>query len=386
MGIIALLTFPAPGHTHGILNLAKELQNAGKKVKIYIPLDGKKLLKTEEIPVQYFGQGTLPEGCLKKKAGKTLSSSGIYSFIHGISYIRLINQTAGQLELDSDTEILLYDSLYLRTPPNFRGKKVCFSSAINYFPDKHGKYPGLIANSPILTKLFLKTVNQLIQPKQSIANLLQPDLHFLMYSQDLISDTAPAANTHATGPWIDVAKIAPTQKKNFIYVSLGTLIDNERKEFLLQTIQRICERNKIQTIISWGAWSQNADHPLTSSEFVTTEARVDQMQLLREARLMITHGGINSVQECILTDTPMVVIPIKHDQDLVASRIKKLGLGQIVKVNKNFESNLEEVLLSELTKDRRQELSYHREKIIMAGGLKTTINIINQLLETRHEK
>lgn len=49
--------------------------------------------------------------------------------------------------------------------------------------------------------------------------------------------------------------------------------------------------------------------------------------LLRRATAMITHGGFNSVKECISLEVPMVVLPIQYDQPGISARVVHHGLG-----------------------------------------------------------
>jgi zeaxanthin glucosyltransferase len=55
---------------------------------------------------------------------------------------------------------------------------------------------------------------------------------------------------------------------------------------------------------------------------------VPQLQVLERAAVMITHGGLGTVKECIFRGVPMVVFPISRDQPENAKRIAhhKLGL------------------------------------------------------------
>jgi len=42
---------------------------------------------------------------------------------------------------------------------------------------------------------------------------------------------------------------------------------------------------------------------------------------------MITHGGFNSVKECIFFDVPMIVFPVIRDHPAIAARVVYHGLG-----------------------------------------------------------
>lgn len=57
--------------------------------------------------------------------------------------------------------------------------------------------------------------------------------------------------------------------------------------------------------------------------------RVPQLMLLEEVDVMINHGGMNSITECILAEVPMLVYPGTSDLDQVgnSSRVVFHGLG-----------------------------------------------------------
>jgi len=52
-----------------------------------------------------------------------------------------------------------------------------------------------------------------------------------------------------------------------------------------------------------------------------------QLEILERASLMVTHGGFNSVKECIFQGVPMVLLPIFYDQPGNAARAVHHGLG-----------------------------------------------------------
>ncbi|PTX62158.1 UDP:flavonoid glycosyltransferase YjiC (YdhE family) [Kordia periserrulae] len=54
----------------------------------------------------------------------------------------------------------------------------------------------------------------------------------------------------------------------------------------------------------------------------------DQNKLLYSSKLMITHGGIGSIKECIYAQTPMLCFPLTRDQPYNTKRIESLGLGK----------------------------------------------------------
>ena len=54
---------------------------------------------------------------------------------------------------------------------------------------------------------------------------------------------------------------------------------------------------------------------------------VPQLAVLKRARVMITHGGLGSVKECIVHGVPMLVFPMAVDQPGNAARVAHHGLG-----------------------------------------------------------
>jgi UDP:flavonoid glycosyltransferase YjiC (YdhE family) len=42
---------------------------------------------------------------------------------------------------------------------------------------------------------------------------------------------------------------------------------------------------------------------------------------------VVTHGGVNTVNECLVEGVPMVLAPIRDDQPIVAGRVAAVGAG-----------------------------------------------------------
>jgi UDP:flavonoid glycosyltransferase YjiC (YdhE family) len=54
---------------------------------------------------------------------------------------------------------------------------------------------------------------------------------------------------------------------------------------------------------------------------------VPQLEMLKRASIMITHGGFNSIKECIFFGVPMIVFPIIRDHPAITARVVYHGLG-----------------------------------------------------------
>lgn len=75
-------------------------------------------------------------------------------------------------------------------------------------------------------------------------------------------------------------------------------------------------------------------------ERVTTVRWISQIDLLQHASLVINHGGLGTVKECIYYGVPMVAFGIRHDQPHNASLIEYHKLGIII--------NIEEITIDDL--------------------------------------
>ena len=75
----------------------------------------------------------------------------------------------------------------------------------------------------------------------------------------------------------------------------------------------------------------------TLPENIEVHAHVDQIAVLKKADVFITHCGMNSVNESLYFEVPLVMIPQTTEQKGVANRVKELGAGKILEKIKNSE-------------------------------------------------
>ncbi|MFJ5779716.1 macrolide family glycosyltransferase [Streptomyces sp. NPDC093094] len=61
---------------------------------------------------------------------------------------------------------------------------------------------------------------------------------------------------------------------------------------------------------------------------IDVRRHVPQLDVLRHARVFVTHGGMNSTMEALYHGVPMVVIPQMNEQKANGLRVDELGLGR----------------------------------------------------------
>lgn len=113
-----------------------------------------------------------------------------------------------------------------------------------------------------------------------------------------------------------------------IYVTLGTLF-NDRPALFRAAAAGLADLGHPLVISTGGRLDPSTLGPLPRS--VIARRWVPQLALLRKACLAVTHAGMNSVNEALYFDVPLVLVPQAADQTWVARRIAELGAGLVVR-------------------------------------------------------
>lgn len=114
-----------------------------------------------------------------------------------------------------------------------------------------------------------------------------------------------------------------------VYASLGTTRNVQQPIFRM--IAEACQDLNVQLVISLGGrFTPEELADLPGQPLVTRYA--PQLELLKRAALVITHGGPNTVFETLLEGKPMVAIPLAHDQPAIAARLARLKAARVLPV------------------------------------------------------
>ena len=119
-------------------------------------------------------------------------------------------------------------------------------------------------------------------------------------------------------PWEGVR-----EDRQLVYCAIGShvaLLDPEGH--FLQLIADVFEELADTQLVVSGM-SRPAD--LRGDSIWVEEA--PQLALLQRARMMISHGGLGSIKECVFHRVPMLIFPFIPEQSLNAGRIEYHGLG-----------------------------------------------------------
>jgi MGT family glycosyltransferase len=121
-------------------------------------------------------------------------------------------------------------------------------------------------------------------------------------------------------PWSVPASLAG-EGGALVYVSLGSLGSGDVP--LMRSLVGALADTPHRYVVSKGP--QHAEYELADN--MAGEEFLPQAALLPEVDLVITHGGNNTVTECLHHGRPMVVLPLFWDQHDNAQRVQETGFG-----------------------------------------------------------
>jgi MGT family glycosyltransferase len=166
-----------------------------------------------------------------------------------------------------------------------------------------------------------------------------------------------------------------------VYASLGTARRSEPGIFPL--IAEACDGLDLQLVISLGG-RRNPEMfaGLPGDPIVVRDA--PQLELIKRAEVVITHGGLNTALETLMEGKPMVVIPKSFDQPAVAARLEWLGVAEAFPAERVSAKDIHAALAKVFGDPRYRESARQAQaKILAARGLERAADVIEELLEKR---
>jgi MGT family glycosyltransferase len=175
---------------------------------------------------------------------------------------------------------------------------------------RHGlRYPAtidLFANTEALTLVFTP---EFFQPRRSTFG---PSFAFV----------GPTIAGRLARPWGRLPE--PSSDKPLAYVSLGTIFSSQKA--LLGALAREVAAAGYRVVVS-GELKVPAG--LEEHEFQVGTGW-NQLAVLSQAALFVTHGGLNSVLEAMWFGVPQILVPQQDEQALTARRAARLGVGVVL--------------------------------------------------------
>jgi MGT family glycosyltransferase len=169
--------------------------------------------------------------------------------------------------------------------------------------------------------------------------------------------------------------------RRLVYVSLGSQSHRAGagrvKAFLHAAAAAFAERPEWQVVISTGGLLEPGE--IAPGGIVTGWA--PQLDLLDRAAVMVTHGGMGTVKECIVRGVPMVVFPIDHDQPDNARRVVHHGLGVSGDLAGASAGDIAALVEQADRPAVRESMARMRRRFLDVEGSGIGVRLIEQLLE-----
>ena len=369
MGHIGILSFPAPGHFYPLTALGRKLKARGHRVTYFQVADAEPVIRASGLDFQAIGHDDFPPGTLRKLDDMLSRLKGIaglrFTARRALMYSKMILRDAPDAVRASGVEALIIDQAepsggsvaeYLRLPY----VNAVVTLPLNLDPSvpfflfgwRHGSGFG----PRVRNRLGNALVESIVSPIKRVVNEHRRawGLPKVRATNEFFSDRAqisqlPASlelpgrrvppHFHYTGPWTDaggrVAVEFPWERldpsRPLVFASMGTLQNGDLRIF--RVILEACRGEGVQLVLSLGGGLDPGDlGPIPGDPIVVRFA--PQLELIRRASLAITHGGLNTVLECLTHGVPMVVMPVTNDQPGVGTRVEWAKVGRARAVGK----------------------------------------------------
>lgn len=381
MATIQFLMWPERGHLNSSFKLAKSLKSRGHAV-VYSQLFAfEEYIRAEGLEFAPLFATLFPKGYQIQRDPKIGLHDEMERMIRqqAIAH-RTPSRDILQNELDAMSErlkpqLLVMDPTFVL--PLLQCKRPSDTPCIMLHTNMRDPYD--YVTLPFVrgtTTLFLCPEEFDLPRKQKV-----PQVRYVEASCDLLRKQTCAF------PWDCV-----NESKKLLYCSLGTqshwthhgmnhaLHQRTLKQFLQAVIHAIAARRDWQLVMTLGIELRAGDfQSVPPNALLVNEA--PQLEVLKKASLAITHGGFNTVKECIFFGVPMLVFPMKEDQPANAARVEHHGLGLVA----DFETASEQSIGSLIDKIEgdpgfKSRVDAMREVFLRVEREQPAVTIIEELL------
>ena len=377
MSRIAFFNIPAWGHTNPTIEVVRNLVNQGHTVRYYTFEMFRETLEAAGAEVICCDHALPPDPKhLEKKVGKDFAS-----LIEMVTHTTLALDGKVCQELRTfGPDVIVSDSVC------FWGKLFAQKLGISYvcstttfaFNRQTARLMKPKTGEMLRSLLGMSRIGKQVQQLQKhgyqihrITDLLQNDndTNTIVFTSKEFQPMAETfSNKYAfVGPSlpVDVSQEEKKEKKRpLLYIALGTVM-HQRKKFCQNCIEAL-KNMDVEAVISAGT-QENLEAMGTLPSNIKAEVRVDQLSVLKEADVFLTHCGMNSVSESIWYGVPMVLNPQQSEEAAVANRAAELGLGVLLEAERPaaIQKAIRQILNDPAYLTKTNEL---RQTFMKAGG------------------
>lgn len=337
MSKIVFFCIPAHGHTNPTLGVVNELVKRGHEVWYYsyntfrekIESSGAKFISCDDYDTE---QKLQPEDATR--VGKDLAFSTQILVDTTLALDDMVCRDMAELQPDcivADSMAVWGKAVALKLNIPFISSTTTF--AFNQYSAKIMKQSisqlfSMIFSMPKINK-NIKRLQDKGYPIKNILDIIQNDnqTNTIVYTSPEFQPYSETFSDKYTfvGPSIrPVTKDIEKTRNKLIYISMGTVTNNLLK-FYKNCISAL-GNTSYQIIMSVGSLI-NMEDLGTIPENISVNDFVDQIAVLNKADVFLSHCGMNSVNESLYYQVPLVMYPQTSEQSGVATRVSQLGAG-----------------------------------------------------------
>ncbi len=232
------------------------------------------------------------------------------------------------------------------------------------------------------TTKHIKRLQDKGYPVENILDIIGNDdnTHTVVYTSP---EFQPCSDTFSekfafVGPSIRPAtKEIEKKRDKLIYISMGT-VNNDMMPFYKMCLSAFAKTD-YQVIMSVGnlvSLDEFGERPENISVF----SYVDQIAVLQQADVFVSHCGMNSVSESLYFGVPLIMLPQTSEQGGVSERVNQLGAG--IKLDKtDAQSILEAINKIFMDSTYKQNAASISESFKRCSGAKGAADKILQVCE-----
>jgi len=206
-----------------------------------------------------------------------------------------------------------------------------------------------------ITRAFTKDIARDIPLKtdnwldEIVCNPPELNLVYTLKEYQPYREEFPEENFKFLGPSVYERKAVPCDfakgERPVVYISLGTVVKGAVSFF--QNCIEAFREEAVDVVIPVGK-SFDIKKLKNIPSNVHVYPSVPQTEILNTADVFVTHGGMNSVSEALVSGTPMVVIPFTSDQPVNARCVESLGVGKRMEYGEVNKETLKQAVFSVL--------------------------------------
>ena len=348
MSKIVFFCIPAHGHTNPTLGVVRELIARGHQVWYY---------SYEMLREKIEGTGAIFISCDDFDMEQKLSPKDANRVGKDLAFsTKLLVDTTLALDekVCADMEQLKPDCIVADSMAMW-GKAVAMklgipfvSSTTTFAFNRHsakimkqslGELLNMILSAPKISRQ-IKRLQEKGYPVKSVLDIIGSDENIptVVYTSPAFQ---PASETFSekfafVGPSVRPAQGAFEKKRDtLVYISMGT-VNNDMMPLYRRCIAALADK-PYQVVMSVGKLVPIEEFGAVP-EHISIFSHVDQIAVLEQADVFLSHCGMNSVSESLYFGVPLVMLPQTSEQKGVAERVHQLGAG--LKLNKTDAPNL----------------------------------------------